>query len=562
LPKALLVALPIHPDELPKPKYWYEQYMGPDGDEKAQAQVDSAIAEFQATPSGVGQRHDAYNRLCMRLVAMHKGNYPGLENVEALLEQIGRTADRDEQEMKDSIKGAFEKAEPRPLGKPKRQGKQRPRNIPQNSVKDKQPPSAPDRYRRTLFHVDKSGNLAMVFDLVYTVVRAGAIDRAHITASDVLRNQPEGWHCTKSTVYDALDTLSEFGFFQKLTANTHEIVIKSRKNPPNSGRPTGVYALPPASELDGLIKWFTVPEMYQRRYPAKPNPDRPPIVAPLKPAALEAIGIPSEQATELAPALEAKSAPAYAAQPDLQRLARKGLKRDYDRLLSDLENPTSAPLPRGWTIHNARDYRVAVWRAWKLAYPDADWLKGNARTARALGITVNTLRRYAERAGIEIESDLTETLPITAPVAVEKQVNIDAGKLCGRPLHYRVETTDGRAVQFDCSREHTARVVDMVAHGAHAVIEYQVPNRHTVRLDAQPPPPIEPTHPDVPAPRETIENVNERTQPHECTRRKRALRPRGYDPDWVCDQLRLRYLILNGGRYRRRAIRANCWTFC
>jgi hypothetical protein len=119
LPIAYLESLPIHPDELPKPKYEYIPYTGADADQKAQEQIDRAIAEALATPAGAGLRHEAYNVLCMKLVSMHKGGYPGLSNVEALLEQLGRQMERDEREARDSIKGAFQKAEPRTLGVPK-----------------------------------------------------------------------------------------------------------------------------------------------------------------------------------------------------------------------------------------------------------------------------------------------------------------------------------------------------------------------------------------------------------------------------------------------------------
>lgn len=134
LPLAILESLAPHPDEAPKAP----REAGKPVTLNTDAEVRRALAvglglrtkiidDAVSTPSGNGERHEAFNKAVIALVSHAKGGWLGFENIEASARDLGIRMGRDEDEIERSIRGAWSKAEATPFELPK---DERPNNSP------------------------------------------------------------------------------------------------------------------------------------------------------------------------------------------------------------------------------------------------------------------------------------------------------------------------------------------------------------------------------------------------------------------------------------------------
>lgn len=126
LPLAILESLAQHPDEAPKaPREPGKPVTLANDNEVRRALafglglrtkiVDDAVS----TPSGNGERHEAFNKAALSLIGHAKGGWLGFENIEATIRDMGQRMGRDDDEIERSIRGAWAKAEATPFELPK-----------------------------------------------------------------------------------------------------------------------------------------------------------------------------------------------------------------------------------------------------------------------------------------------------------------------------------------------------------------------------------------------------------------------------------------------------------
>jgi hypothetical protein len=396
----------------------------------------------------------------------------------------------------------------------------------------------PDSWRSTLLR--HTPEAALLFELLNAAIEAGEIDPDRITRPALkAASLSMGWGLTANTIDRGFETLAKV--FLSIFP-TDQPTPDSVGNFEKKGRRAEVHQLlDRAAQRRNLLE-LAIPAIIQRRYPVQARPERPPVAAPISVRALvEGLEIDPGEATSLAKALDQVSKPIYVQQVKERRKAARGVRRDYQQLDERLRDLTSAPLPEGWPIGSLREYRTAVLRAWKLHYPEADWLSGNSKTARALGLSVRSMDTYLERAGIEVEGDRREERPLASPHNVERQAVAIGYELQGRPLGFRIVAPDGqpRPPEPYC-REGAQRAADLVAAGAQVYVVCQVANKHTALEAALPP--LSARQPPV---RKPVSETSE-------VPRRPALPPRrrvsGYRPEWVRGQILLRYTTLGWTR--------------
>lgn len=128
LPIEMLERLPMHPDELPRPEPEIPLRLVEPSDKQglsrleayARTAKENILNDLSLLPDGQDMRHGAINAAVMQLAAFSKGAWPGFEGWENDIRQLGRQWGRATQEIEASISGAYQKADPRPLGLPER----------------------------------------------------------------------------------------------------------------------------------------------------------------------------------------------------------------------------------------------------------------------------------------------------------------------------------------------------------------------------------------------------------------------------------------------------------
>lgn len=126
LPIDVLLDLPLHPDELPKPQPEVYLRLVEPFDSKgltrleayAKTAHENILNDLAMLPDGQDMRHGAINAAVMQLAAFSKGGWQGFDGWENEIRQLGRQWGRAEQEIEASIKGAYDKATPKPVGLP------------------------------------------------------------------------------------------------------------------------------------------------------------------------------------------------------------------------------------------------------------------------------------------------------------------------------------------------------------------------------------------------------------------------------------------------------------
>jgi hypothetical protein len=403
----------------------------------------------------------------------------------------------------------------------------------------------PDSWRSALLR--HAPETAPLFELLNAAIEADKIDPDRITRPALkAASLSMGWGLTSNTIDRGFETLAKI-FLSNFP--TDQPIPDSVGNSDKKGRRAEIYRLLDRDTQRRNLLELAIPAIIQHRYPVQARPERPPVAATISVRALvEGLDINPDEAAALVNALDQVSKPVYVQQVKERWKAARGVRRDYQQLDLWLRDQTSAPLPAGWPVRNLREYRTALLRAWKLHYPDADWLRGNSKTARALGLSVRSIEVYLERAGVEVEGDQREERPLTSPRHVERQAVAIGYELQGRPIGFRIVTAEGRQRPPEPYGRESARcAADLLAAGAEVYVVYQVANKHRIIEDAQPPMVERRAAPVRAAFGEASDSEPELPAPEKPPRRTA-----GYSPEWVRGQILLRFVALGwtrGGDY-------------
>lgn len=245
------------------------------------------------------------------------------------------------------------------------------------------------------------------------------------------------------------------------------------------------------------------------------------ILAPLKAAFLEAVGVDVGEAIPLSNVLAAQYQEAITRTKEHRyRLDRARVA--YTRLARGLEQQRSSPLPSGWTYRNAAECAACFARAIVEAQPGVQ--RSRTQFARIIGRSERNVDAVLARADV-VQQPQTVERPIASVqefTAIERAYDSTQAGYPVAILSIRRDSQVVAARRFD-PHEQTF-VAQELARGATVAIRYQQANRQVV---AETPLPDEP------------KLVRQRVRPTE--KKSVPARPRffgaGYDPVWVMQWL-------------------------
>ncbi len=493
----------------------------------AAATVDGAIRDYLALPAGAKVRHDAFIKLAARLIGMKLGGWPCLENVDALLTDAGRATDRPEREIADAIQWAYKTVDPILLTLPADD------ESPAPIHHDDWFTDLPDTWRRALLNFFKPST-APLMELITRAIASGHISPDGFTALDLQAvNEALGFNIPQTTLYRGLEELSE-AFFPKLqTIDTPQGIIVSNFGKNSiTGRKRMVYRRADYARARTAILEYANPRIYERAHES----DESVILARPTRDMMQAAGIGQGEAAAVAAELDAALAPAYKAQGNQERTAIKRAKRRRANLENELEDWHSTPLPPGWPLGSAANYRAAFLHAVVKADPDKP--RSRRQIADLTGVEDSSVKAVRARAGLRARQQEPIYAPIKAISELNKEVRQYGRTHNARALKVVSKRADGSAAEWTYQKDNAlALVAEQIAAGAEVFVEFSLPNQHEVIRESPP-------EPAVRKPKEHIEGLESRPPQHISEPKPERYYGPGYDPRWIMAQLKLALKLL------------------
>src|SRR5690606_24444411 len=291
-------------------------------------------------------------------------------------------------------------------------------------------------------------------------------------------NEVLGYDIPPGTIRSAMKPLSALFLF-KLETNKHqEIVSKFEKNS-SRGRKAVSYQARPLNDIQSSLIDWVAPRIYETEHPVLDNP----ILARPTARMMEALNV--DNATRIAQELDERYRPAYQHQRHRERFAEQRAQRNLQRLIEGLDNWYSTPLPPGWPVSNASNYRVAFLRALTQAQPDRPFSRRELQAV--LGIANGSIKSMVKRAGLEAEPQFQEhSAPVTGDIA--KAVMQMGRDQQGYPRDLIIRSSNDQDIVLPYDvRSAPGIIKQQAANGASVAIKFQTPNTYrTVRNTPQP----------------------------------------------------------------------------
>ncbi len=325
--------------------------------------------------------------------------------------------------------------------------------------------------------------IAPVVDMWFTAQRTGLVgDREPLTPADLLElGETTGRHVSKDTIKNAMKQGADyFGVVCPPVLLTNRDNLEEEEKYPGQTTPkaagrqtqphkqaTGRYLADPATICASILK-----EARQRIVEKHfPHTEDDPTVARL--CDLFA-GSP-----DLA-GLEAKYGSLVDGQPEL-KFKLNAARREYERLLADLSDTSSAPIPVGWTYRNAAEYAACCARAVVVAAGGATQY-GKPAWSALIGKSERRIKSILKGAGVDDLPDQIEEKPIVSAADLPQKMTW---------FHKTLNAYQGaeRVAKFyDLEdRQSAAMFIEkQKAQGRVIKLEKQVANKQVIASDVQP----------------------------------------------------------------------------
>lgn len=507
----------------------------PRAEKYAAATVQGAISDYTGLPAGAKVRHDAFIKLAARLIGMKLGGWPCLENMDALITDAGRATDRTEREITDAISWAYKTVDAIPL------------TLPDDETTDPPAPkhddwftALPDSWRRALLNFFKPST-APLMELITRTIAMGQINPDGFTAPDLQAvNETMGFDIPQTTLYRGLEELSAVFFPKVDTIDTPQGIIVSNFGKNSlTGRKRTVYRRADYASARTAILEYANPRIYERAHES----DDSSILARPTAGMVQAAGVGEGEAVIVAAELDAALAPAYRAQSNREQAAIKRAKRRRANLEQELDDWHSTPLPEGWPLGSAANYRAAFLHAVVKADPDKP--RSRRQIADITGVEHSAVKAVRTRAGLKAHQQAPVYAPIKAASELSNQVRQYGRTHNARALKVVSRRADGSATEWMYQKDTAPQLVaEQIAAGAEVFVEFSLPNTHEVVREA--PPAVERK------PREYVEGLQSRPAEHTTEPKPERYYGPGYDPRWIMQQLKLALKLLGwqrvGGR--------------
>lgn len=486
----------------------------------AAATLKGAVDDYMKLPAGAKVRHDGFVKLSARLIGMKLGDWPGLENVEALLRDAGRATERTEREITDAIQWAHN-ATPIPLRLPNNETAE---FAAAKHTRAEWFPVLPDSWRSSLLNYFKS-IAAVLIEMFFQAVTAGHINPECFCISELCAaNQALGFNIPQATLYRAVEELVGVFFSKSDTKETPQgIPVSNLEKNSRRGRKAACYSLFPYSVVKAAVLASATPRIYERSHDG--------VLARPTAYMMQDAGVGEAEAATVAGELDEIFADAYREQGHQEHRAAKRARRKQATLEQDLDNWHSTPLPVGWPLDTASKYQAAFLHA--IVKLDQEKPRTRRDLADIVGSDVSSITAVRERASLKAHKH-NACLPITSSHDFEAQVRQYGRQVRGYMLHIVSRSGEWEKV---IDRQEIEREL---ADGAQVFAEFQLPNTYEVVTET-PPPVIERKKPRPTA-------ISSRPARYsEYDRSKRYFGPH-YDPLWIMAQLKLALRLLGWPR--------------
>jgi 5S rRNA maturation endonuclease (ribonuclease M5) len=406
------------------------------------------------------------------------------------------------------------------------------------------PQGLPDTIRTALLTYFRDST-ALVIEILNTAVQRGLIDSRSFTIKMVCEaSQALGFNITHANIRRVLADLEGYFFTKIGTKESHpDFTSITAKNP---GRPAAVYCLRSLDAVKKAIIMWAAPRIYEKHHPVAEDRGEGVVAVPTR-AMLETLGFTSEEAGIFAQKLDAVLRPVYALQGDVQRKTCQAARRELNRLVKDLDAPSSTPLPPDMLVSNAAGYRAAFLRATN----DPGERRSRKQIARLLGVAQSHVDVLLRRAGLRraVKEGEYECLPLRQDENIVHQIEAGARRVHGFPKTIALEQPDGSSIEYPYFKGAAVPpvVIEQMAQGAAAFAYFQVANRY---IPGEPLPPEPPRRKAPPEALEPLAKEAETLAPAKKPLKRRPYHGPSYDPEWVRDQFRLALLLAGRLRYR------------
>ncbi len=410
----------------------------------------------------------------------------------------------------------------------------------------------PDSWRVLIMNALKPSH-ALVIELFFQAVKAGCVKAQNFSARDLMAaNELLGFNIPQATLYQALKELSGefFPFFHiKITRpeeapddlrgelfqnfpinDVQETIVGNFWKNSTRGRKVIYYGLNPYADVKAALIEYANPRIYERASQSYEGE----ILMPPTAGMVQAAGVGEGEAAAVAGELHQALSAAYEAQGHKERPAVKHAKRRRTRLIADLDDPHSTPLPEGWPLDNAAHYRDAFLHVKVKAKVEAnpDEKISSQELADMVGTDPRSVKARRARAGIQAESQETS-------VEVQSFDDIRAyGKANRAYAKCVVARTKGGETEAPAKGESYAAFISRQrATGARVTAHFQHTSTYKIVSEA---PPERASR----KPKEHLSGLESRSAPRSMSEKSERYYGPGYDPRWILAQLQLALKLL------------------
>lgn len=330
----------------------------------------------------------------------------------------------------------------------------------------------------------------------------------------------------RRTLYDAIKIMDGL-FVQKVESQltTDKQVSNSCTTSARGARQATAYRLLSRRQMrDNLLAW-ALPRLVEKYHPT----DERAVLARIDADMLESLGFVAND--QLSEQLNDTLTDAYEAQHFAEQFASIRVERAFQALKATLSVANSTPLPAGWALGRASDYRAAFLHA--VMQNDDEQTFSRNEIASTLGIANGTIARTVKRAGLQAEAQF-ELMQVSSVLSLERDVNQFGREIRGYPVGVLVYDTNNTCDEYGYDRDYSpAQIESWLIAGKRVEIRFQTANKYhivseePVELPAEASRPLE------------IEPVSDESAP-----KKRAFYGRSYDPYWLEAQLCLALKLL------------------
>lgn len=314
---------------------------------------------------------------------------------------------------------------------------------------------------------------APIIEMLNEAQRAGLLDVSAFTAKDAsAANERLQFGISTPTLYRALENCE---FFSKCPY-IEGMYRQSEKN--STGRRSAVYCMMPVPEARAFLLRCARPRLTELHNPATGKHAVVPVFTPDMVQDIDT-GASAAAADELNDLLQ----PVFEAQQHVEKDNRQRADRDYARLQRGIDDPYSTPMPAGWPLNNAANYRAAFIRATQAENPQ----RSRNDIRRLAGLSVHSVKRAFARAGLQSEQQEPITQAIRNPREIGQEVSRFSRMHKTFPTHITLRTA-GRVVDQVYKAETIHEVLaEAEREGAEITVRHRTANIQRVVSDTPPP---------------------------------------------------------------------------